>query len=229
MTARSPYVGRRLFSAADLFDAESALGAASVRDTVFNNALHAADMCGGHLVSWVALDTSLISGNPRTYMTPTDTGARSNRWCSIGAFGPFSIPHYASGRPYLLRLRVLGAASTGSASCSFGFTIGDIASVTELDETFFDDAPALHTDTTTSTTPIVLTTYDATAAPTDLIRLSDVSSIYTSRSTLDDTSGRSVTVDIAEFVIRCWGKSTAVLSALPRLYGLHVGVFVGPL
>lgn len=230
VTATSPLGGRRLFRAAE-FDGSSPLGAATCRDTLFNNALHAADELAPVWISWIAADASAISGNPPQYIEAVGAGIRSNAWAKMAVFGPFNLPFFADRKAYKLRCSIFGASSAGGTNVKLAITVATAsASIADLVvPSSTTNIIGLQTAVTSSTTPADLALSETlTGAPTNLITPTDqVEAGMTLRATLDDTGGSPVNASTCELMVYLWGQSANIGAAKPRCYGMTVAGYVG--
>jgi hypothetical protein len=223
MTARSPRGGRLAFKYGDL-GVDQSMDAYYMRDALANAALHCADEAGAPgLANFVAPKASLIPGTPAQYLLASTT-TDVNVWYPIATCGPYSMPVFSDGTPYLIRVQLFGASQTGDP-VDFAVRAGLL---TELGTEYGGgtDGDGIQFSPITSTTPVA-------ASPlvpvSDLITLS-AASMLGSRvpmPTLDDTGGDSIDVAVFQIYVRVWGRCTGKGADHARLYGLHAAAFVG--
>lgn len=221
MTASSPYVGRRL-GPASFFDTDSDLDAWAVRDLVCNNTLHAADEGPADVwVNFVAADSGLISGNPRQHVLGDISDV--DLWFRLATLGPFQLSAFATDRPYLLRVRLLGATTSGGSAVSFAVSVGHVGTLADVG--YATGFNAVEFASTSSSTPAWLS---PSTPASGLVTLStdELRSSLVAEATTDDSAGVPVDVQVHEVLVHVWGKTTN-LAANAALYGLHVAQYVG--
>lgn len=212
----SPRAGRVRFPATRL-DASHVVSAHRARNLVANNALHYADTKCSHLVNWMAPNATAAGVDTHREPDPV-----SDSYTRLDAWGPCRITRDKDGRPYTLRLRLMGASSNGVDVCTFAIVV-----LPELPSSFglAEDATALTgigaSFKSTSATPAWLTLEDGS----DLF----VPSRFGRRRfrTLVDTAGADIETEVAVVYVVVFAKSANPASATPRLYGVQVSEYVG--
>ena len=223
MTATSPKGGRILYPSS-YQQADDPLDAATLRNAIVNNALHAADQQARVLVNWMAPSSSLVSGNPPLHREP-DTLAAADTWYLVDAYGPWPLSVWATGGAYRLRVALFGQAGSGTAT--FGVCVGPRGSARAILDggTGVAGEDAIVYSGTTSATPVELTP----SGGSDIITVSDATLVSgrRARSTTDEPgSARLVDVVLHEIEVTVWVKQSSI-GTPARLYGAHVAEFVG--
>ena len=219
MTARGPRGGRRDFPVT-AFDGDSSLDMYLVRDALVNNALHCADEGGAPVhASWMAPKSSFFGGLTQSIAAAALSDG-SIYW-PITTLGPWSIPVFSDGRPYVLRVELYAASASGSA-CDFAVRVGQLADIGAAYGGSGGDGFAI--TGVTSTSPIKITSTNLITISPEIARASRAT-----LATLDDTGGTPVSVTSYNLYARVWGRGSAGKAQDDaRLYGWHFASYVGP-
>ena len=207
------------------FDSGSPVATWIARDGVIETVNHLCDEQAQPRVSWMAADSSLLSGGQNQYLWPA-TPAATGVYTRVAIFGPFPISIRENGQDsYKLRILIAGASSAGD-SVEFGITVADSMATSVADRVAGTEYRMKKWDAVTSTSPAWLT-------PTDGSHVWGVSPAivgagiryYTSTNDVAPYDTTAV-IQLSQIFVDVWAK-TADTSSRGHLYGLHVAEVIG--
>lgn len=212
----SDHDGVYLFDVAE-FGSDRFVDTALVRDAIVNGANHKADSAAQPRAAWTAPASALWTDEGNPWLEPADSllggGMTVGVWSIFPVFATFAPKVRASGAGYRLRV-TLGGRSSAGHSVDFGVFVSTRRDVIAAQTTA---TPGKEYSAVTSTTVAMLTADDTTRwvdVPRSLI---DRASRGSSFSTLLDTGGTPVSVDVPTIDVWVAGK-TANVASKPELH-----------